>query len=69
MEHDTSDETGESCWCCPEVLQPCPECLRTHPDPDCWRCRGNGLVPEYDEAIPSVIVHNDADDIIREAGL
>lgn len=46
MEHDVD---SEDCWCCPEVLQPCPEChegTRYTRNPDCWRCAGRGLVPE-----------------------
>jgi hypothetical protein len=73
MTHDTSDETGETCWCHPEVLQPCPECP-VDPDnvkanADCWRCGGRGLVPQYDETLVSLIVHRDAEEIIREQGL
>ena len=59
-EHDTDNET---CWCGPDVLQRCPECEdHKDPPPGCWRCGGKGLVPEYDEDRPSVIVHQDDTD-------
>lgn len=64
MEHDTS---GASCWCGPEVMQPCPECLDTHRDESCWRCGGRGLVPEFDPEAPAVIVHRSTDELLAAA--
>jgi hypothetical protein len=66
MEHDTSEETGASCWCRPARLQACPECLDTHPNPACWRCDGSGWVSEFDPDAPVHVVHNDTDSILRE---
>lgn len=65
---------GRNCWCHPEILQPCPECTSgptkadehyaevysAEPcDPNCWKCDGRGLVPEFDQDLPVVIVHNE----------
>jgi len=54
-------ENSTKCWCNPVVLQACPEddsdvdgC-----PPDCWRCNGSSLVPEYDEELTSIIIHQD----------
>lgn len=44
-EHDVESEV---CWCIPEVLHLCDECLddpEADADPDCWKCAGRGLVP------------------------
>lgn len=64
-QHDTSDETGADCWCGPSVEQTCPELVERKEDdasitnclPDCWRCRGSGSVPQYDEELPRLVIH------------
>lgn len=69
MEHDVN---SDRCWCGPEVLQPCPEChegTEYAQNPDCWQCQGRGLIPEYDPDSPSVVIHNDTDDILRSLAL
>ena len=63
MEHETD---GEECWCGPRVVQPCPECLDTHPDPGCWKCGGERVVPAFDPEATVQVIHNDTDDILRE---
>ena len=49
----------QDCWCNPDVHQLCPECdgERHIFDAICWKCDGEGWVPEYDDNQPSVIVH------------
>lgn len=69
--HMTDDP---DCWCGPEILQPCPECIEKaddKPNPDCFRCEGRGLVDEYDEDMPSLIVHREllTDDEKAEEGV
>jgi len=59
LKHRTNSET---CWCNPELMQPCPEetCLDKNKFPEnCWRCGGSGLVPEYDFKKPVLIIHRD----------
>jgi hypothetical protein len=66
------DGESRTCWCEPELLQPCSECggaplpdddarigeVTAEPsDPDCWRCGGRGCVPMFDESEPVIIVH------------
>lgn len=52
-EHNIESRT---CWCDPELLQPCPDCP-DQPQPDCWKCSGRGTVPVFDEEEPVIIVH------------
>jgi hypothetical protein len=49
----------QDCWCNPTVHQLCPECdgERVAGGAECWKCAGEGWVPEYDPERPSVIVH------------
>ena len=48
------------CWCPMEELNICSEadargeCVTT-----CWRCRGRGLVPIYDQELTVFLVHAD----------
>ncbi len=62
MTHETD---GETCWCGPRVVQPCPECPDEAPAPGCWRCGGEGLA-EPDDAGAVLVIHNDAGDILRQ---
>ena len=69
-EHDTN---SLNCWCHPEIMSVCSECLGDHPpigkpDPDCWKCGGRGLVdvPAIDIAMfshgahdPWLIIHRE----------
>lgn len=51
---------GGPCWCAPKVYNVCPECDdQVHPDPECWRCDGLGMVAQYDESLPVITLHND----------
>lgn len=51
------DLDNRGCWCKPEILQPCPSCSLDDRDVDCWRCEGRGLVDQYDNDAPVIIVH------------
>ena len=59
LRHRTNNE---NCWCNPDLMQPCPEenCYkRAKANPNCWRCGGTGLVPEFDPDEPTLIIHKD----------
>jgi hypothetical protein len=55
-------EDSRTCWCDPELLQPCPECGGDPADANCWKCGGRGCVPMFDEDEPVIIVHRYSED-------
>lgn len=58
--HDTD---SEECWCAPEVLQICPICDGS--DKGCQHCNWRGLVPQYNDELPCIIVHRTIEEIIE----
>lgn len=49
----------ETCWCDPEILVPCPQCLPRQSE-GCWRCDGRGVIPYVvvrDGDCPVIVVH------------
>ena len=57
MTHRPHEEGRRTCWCLPEVMQPCPEICDA--GTDCWKCGGRGVVPFFDPGQPVIIVHRD----------
>ncbi len=53
--HDDSVD----CWCCPDVVQACPDCIgKTDAEAtDCVGCDGRRWVTVFNEDTPKIVVH------------
>lgn len=53
-----TDKSG-MCWCKPKNMQLCPDTNKNgRCSKDCWRCRGENMVPVYDEVNQVFIIHS-----------
>ncbi len=49
---------GGDCWCSPQFKAVCPECEDSRdPNPECWKCQGDGLIIVSDFERADIISH------------
>lgn len=60
--HDTDGVAG--CDCNPRCTVPCIECIEyDDPDPECWKCQGEGVVDAAPDDRPLIVVHSRKDTV------